>query len=73
MGISDFRARMLRGDLLAGTFVKTPDVQVIEVLAASGLDFLCLDADHTPAQSATSPFPGPAPTLPCGQWTKFCA
>ena len=52
MGISDFRARMLRGDLLAGTFVKTPDVQVIEVLAASGLDFLCLDAEHAPFDRA---------------------
>ena len=45
---SGFKGRMLGGERLIGTFVKTPDVQVIEVLAMSGLDFLCLDAEHSP-------------------------
>lgn len=39
---------MATGDLLAGTFVKTPAIEMIEVLALSGLDFLCLDAEHAP-------------------------
>ena len=39
---------MLSGDLLAGTFVKTPHHVLIEVLAQSELDFLCLDAEHAP-------------------------
>ena len=39
---------MLSGDLLAGTFVKTPHHVLIEVLAQSDLDFLCLDAEHAP-------------------------
>ena len=43
-----FRERMLSGENLAGTFLKTPDVQMIEVLAKSGLDFVCLDAEHSP-------------------------
>ena len=39
---------MLSGDLLAGTFLKTPHHVMIEVLAQSELDFLCLDAEHAP-------------------------
>ncbi len=41
------KARILGGDLLAGTFMKTPDVTVVEVLAQSGLDFIVLDLEHT--------------------------
>jgi 2-keto-3-deoxy-L-rhamnonate aldolase RhmA len=37
---------MQAGDLLAGTFLKTPAHDLVEVLAVSGLDFLCLDAEH---------------------------
>jgi len=33
---------------LLGTFIKTPHPHVIEVLASSGLDCLCLDAEHAP-------------------------
>ncbi|MDH3667710.1 MAG: aldolase/citrate lyase family protein [Paracoccaceae bacterium] len=42
------RARMRRGDILAGTFVKTPAHEMVEVLAMSGLDFIALDAEHAP-------------------------
>ena len=45
---SGLRARMLAGEILSATFVKTPDVGVIEVLSQSGLDFLILDAEHAP-------------------------
>lgn len=41
-----FRARLLAGDRLVGTFVKTPSPAVIEILAQTGLDFLVLDAEH---------------------------
>lgn len=37
---------MARGDKMIGTFVKIPEISVIEVLAHSGLDFICLDAEH---------------------------
>ncbi len=40
------RARMLAGERLVGTFVKTAEVTVIEVLAHAGLDLICLDAEH---------------------------
>lgn len=42
------RARMLRQEPLCGTFVKTPAVEIIELLARSGLDFLCFDGEHAP-------------------------
>lgn len=48
MGYSDFKKQVQSGAPLAGTFVKTPSVMVIEVLAQSGLDFACLDAEHAP-------------------------
>jgi len=47
MGFADFKKRMLAGELMAGTFVKTPGYEVIEVLHKSGLDFLCIDAEHS--------------------------
>ena len=45
---SGLKARMTGGERLVGTFVKTPDVQVIEALAIAGLDFVVLDAEHSP-------------------------
>lgn len=45
---SGFRARMRSGERLVGTFLKTPAIEMIEVLSMSGLDCLCLDAEHAP-------------------------
>ncbi len=47
-GFDTFRSEALSGRVLAGTFVKTPAHEVIEVLARSSLDFICLDAEHAP-------------------------
>lgn len=46
MDPNSLRARIRRREPLCGTFVKTRSHEVIEVLALSGLDFLCLDAEH---------------------------
>ncbi|WP_377507174.1 HpcH/HpaI aldolase/citrate lyase family protein [Octadecabacter sp. R77987] len=46
MRTAQLRHRILAVDNLAGTFVKTPEVTVVEVLARSGLDFICLDGEH---------------------------
>lgn len=46
MRTAELRARIARGDRLVGTFIKIAEVTVIEVLARSGLDFLCIDAEH---------------------------
>jgi hypothetical protein len=40
------------GTPLAGTFMKTPAVDVLEVLILGGLDFVCLDAEHAPFDRA---------------------
>jgi len=47
-----FRKRLLSGAPLAGTFLKTPAYEVVEVLAQSRLDFVCLDAEHAPFDRA---------------------
>ena len=48
MTTQNFRTRMLKGELLTGTFLKTPTIENIEVLALAGLDFICLDGEHAP-------------------------
>jgi 2-keto-3-deoxy-L-rhamnonate aldolase RhmA len=46
------RARVLRREMLCGTFLKTPAYELVEILAMSGLDFVCLDAEHAPFDRA---------------------
>lgn len=46
--MGDFKTRLASGEPLLGTFVKTPHPHVVEVLASTGLDCLCLDAEHAP-------------------------
>ena len=48
MSIADLKARMVGGERLVGTFLKTPSVDLIEILSGSGLDFIVLDAEHAP-------------------------
>jgi 2-keto-3-deoxy-L-rhamnonate aldolase RhmA len=43
-----FRERIRAGELLSGTWIKTPHPHVVEVLALSSLDVLVLDAEHAP-------------------------
>jgi len=47
-----FKARLVARDLMAGCFIKTPHPIVVEVLGASALDFLVLDAEHAPFDRA---------------------
>lgn len=44
----NFRDRLSSKQLILGTWVKTPDRIVTEVLATTSLDVLCLDAEHSP-------------------------
>ena len=48
MADTTLKSRMLDGDMLSGTFLKTPAFQLIEILAMSGMDFVALDAEHAP-------------------------
>ncbi|MDE0841039.1 MAG: aldolase/citrate lyase family protein [Porticoccaceae bacterium] len=49
---NNFRRRLLAGDCLIGTFVKTPSMMVAEVLASTDLDVVCIDAEHAPFDRA---------------------
>ena len=43
-----FRDRLIAGQSLLGTFIKSPGVHAIEVLGEVGLDFVVIDAEHAP-------------------------
>lgn len=42
------KQKIAAGEPVLGTFVKTPHPHIVEVLANSGLDCICLDAEHAP-------------------------
>lgn len=46
MPVQNLKSRMANGDIMTGTFVKTPSYELVEVLAKSQLDFIALDAEH---------------------------
>jgi 2-keto-3-deoxy-L-rhamnonate aldolase RhmA len=43
-----FRSRLLRGDVLVGSFLKTPTLHGAEILGGLGFDFLVVDEEHSP-------------------------
>jgi len=43
-----FRQRMLAGDRLVGTFLKTPTSHATEIVAGLGFDFVVVDQEHAP-------------------------
>ena len=49
---SPLKARLAAGELIVGTFIKTPSPMLVEVLSLSALDCLCLDAEHSPFDRA---------------------
>ena len=48
MRIQNFKSKMASRTIMAGTFLKTPAYELIEVLATSDLDFVCVDMEHSP-------------------------
>ncbi len=48
MSRQSLKARLAAKELIVGTFVKTPSPIVVEVLALTALDCVCLDAEHAP-------------------------
>ena len=42
------KARLAAGEIIVGTFLKTPSPILVEVLSMTALDCLCLDAEHAP-------------------------
>jgi 2-keto-3-deoxy-L-rhamnonate aldolase RhmA len=49
----NFKERLAEGDMLVGTFIKTPSPIIVEVLSMTALDCLCLDAEHAPFDRGT--------------------
>lgn len=45
---TDFRKRLLAGERLIGSFIKTPAPQPIEILGDLGFDFVVIDEEHGP-------------------------
>ncbi len=45
---SDFRKRLLGGDLLVGTLITIPSAEVGEIMAGVGFDWLFIDTEHSP-------------------------
>jgi staphyloferrin B biosynthesis citrate synthase len=45
---AEFRRRFLGGEVLLGTFVKTPGPHTTEALGTVGLDFVVIDEEHGP-------------------------
>jgi 2-keto-3-deoxy-L-rhamnonate aldolase RhmA len=43
-----FRSRLLAGEHLIGTFIKTPTTHATEILGALGFDFIVIDEEHAP-------------------------
>ncbi|MFT8244890.1 HpcH/HpaI aldolase family protein [Roseomonas sp. BN140053] len=46
--VSDFRARLRAGELLVGSFLKTPTLHGAEILGGIGYDFVVVDEEHSP-------------------------
>ncbi|WP_412065755.1 HpcH/HpaI aldolase family protein [Rhizobium sp. SYY.PMSO] len=45
---SNLRARIGAGELLVGTFIKSPSPHAVEILGLAGLDFAVVDQEHAP-------------------------
>ncbi len=43
-----FRQRLAAGELLAGSFIKTPSCHGVEILGGVGYDFVVIDEEHAP-------------------------
>lgn len=52
MSDASFTARVRRGDVLVGTFLKTPAFHSVEILSRAGLDFAVADGEHAPVTVA---------------------
>src|SRR5690606_28845736 len=48
-----FRRRLLAGERVIGTFIKTPTGHATEILGDLGFDFVVIDQEHAPFDRAT--------------------
>lgn len=48
----ELRRRMLAGEELTGVLLRAPAEELVEIIAASGIDFILLDGEHGPLDTA---------------------
>tara|TARA_Y100000768_G_scaffold353428_1_gene305726 strand:- start:704 stop:1465 length:762 start_codon:yes stop_codon:yes gene_type:complete len=48
MAKKSFKKRISNGEHLIGTFIKTPNYQIVELLSSCNITFIALDAEHAP-------------------------
>ena len=48
MTFSGFRKQLKEEGGLVGTFIKTPNYQIVEIISSCDLSFIVLDAEHAP-------------------------
>lgn len=53
MSSPDFRQRFQTGEVLLGTFIKTPTSHSVEILGSLGYDFVVIDEEHAPFDRVT--------------------
>lgn len=51
---ASFRQRLLAGEPLLGTFIKTPTVHTTEIIGSLGFDFVVTDQEHAPFDRVTT-------------------
>lgn len=49
-----FKSRVMAGELLVGSFLKSPAIPTVEILAGAGFDFLAIDLEHAPIDRAAA-------------------
>ena len=48
MAVISLKEQLFSSDRMIGTFVKTPNYQVVEIVTSCNLSFIALDAEHAP-------------------------
>lgn len=52
--LGSFRQRLLAGEVMLGTFIKTPTVHTTEIVGAAGFDCVVIDQEHAPFDRTTT-------------------
>jgi len=53
-GALSFRRKFAAGQIVVGTFIKTPTIHATEILGDIGFDFVVIDEEHAPFDSQTT-------------------
>ena len=64
---SNFRKRLINGDVLVGTLITIPSAEVAEIMSAVGFDWLFIDTEHSPfnARGAQTILQAAGQNCPC--------